>query len=120
RDVQWWLDVAGILDQKFDEVDDLVRARRVPSPQLVGSPGRETLDLNALMARGVSVVGRLVGVDGPRLQFSGALRNECAMADLKLARMLGNFDELAAHSAPHGARGAGLGEPERLAATRVE
>jgi putative flavoprotein involved in K+ transport len=120
RDIQWWLGVTGILDQKFDAVDDLVRARRVPSPQLVGSPGREMLDLNALMARGVDIVGRLVGVDGQKLQFSGTLRNECAMADLKLARMLGNFDELAAHSAPYGAWGAGLGEPERFPATRVD
>ena len=38
RDIQWWLYVAGILDQRFDAVDDLVRARRVPSPQLVGTP----------------------------------------------------------------------------------
>jgi putative flavoprotein involved in K+ transport len=115
RDIQWWLDAAGILDQKFDEVDDLVRARRVPSPQLVGSARRETLDLNALRARGVNVVGRLVGVEGQKLQFSGTLRNECAMADLKLTRLLGTFDALAAHSA----FGAGLGAPERFAATRV-
>ena len=40
RDIQWWLYVAGILDQRFDAVDDLVRARRMPSPQLIGTPER--------------------------------------------------------------------------------
>ena len=113
RDIQWWLGAAGILDQRFDEVEDLVRARRVPSPQLIGAA--RTLDLNALTARGVRLVGRLVGLDGAIARFSGALRNECAMADLKLARMLDNFDALAARGtldAP--------GEPERFAATRVE
>src|SRR5690606_4616745 len=58
-DIQWWLDAVGILDERYDEVDDIVRARRVPSPQLVGTPERATLDLNALSERGVELVGRL-------------------------------------------------------------
>jgi len=116
RDIQWWLYVAGILDQRFDAVEDLVRARRVPSPQLIGTPERATLDLNALTDRGVQVVGRLVGIDGRRLQFSGTLRNECAMADLKLGRMLDNFDALADASSV----GDMLGTPQRYAATRID
>jgi putative flavoprotein involved in K+ transport len=96
RDVQWWLEGVGILDERHDEVDDLVRARRVPSPQLMGSPERRTLDLNALLEQGVDVVGRLVGIDGSRLQFSGSLGNHCAMADLKLDRLLERFDAWAA------------------------
>jgi putative flavoprotein involved in K+ transport len=113
RDIQWWLTHAGLLDQRFDAVEDLVRARRVPSPQLIGAP--RSLDLNALTARGVRIVGRLVGLDGSTARFSGALRNECAMADLKLARMLDNFDVLAAQGAMEV-----RGDPERFAATRVE
>ena len=116
RDIQWWMDTAGILDQRIDAVDDPVRARRIPSPQLVGTPARQTLDLNALMDGGVDVVGRLVGVDGAKLQFSGNLRNECAMADLKQARLLDSFDALAARSA----FGADLTASERFAATRVD
>ena len=38
RDVLWWMDAAGIWDQRYDEIDDLTRARRLPSPQLVGTP----------------------------------------------------------------------------------
>ena len=52
RDVLWWMDASGVWDQRYDEVDDLTRARRLPSPQLVGTPERTTLDLNALSATG--------------------------------------------------------------------
>ena len=48
RDILWWMDASGVWDQRYDEVDDLQRARRLPSPQLVGTPERTTLDLNAL------------------------------------------------------------------------
>ena len=30
RDIEWWMDAAGVLDERYDEVDDIVRARRVP------------------------------------------------------------------------------------------
>ena len=52
RDIHWWMDAAGVLDERYDEVDDIVRARRVPSMQLAGSPERATFDLNALTSGG--------------------------------------------------------------------
>ena len=95
RDVLWWMDASGVWDQRYDEVDDLTRARRLPSPQLVGTPDRTTLDLNALAAMGVELVGRLAAVRDGRALFSGGLRNVCSLADLKLERLLGVFDEWA-------------------------
>ncbi len=91
RDILWWLDATGLLDQRYDEVDDLVRARNVSSMQLVGSPGR-TVDLNALSSAGVRLVGRLAGVDSGVAQFSGSLPNVCALADLKLGRLLNSIE----------------------------
>ena len=64
RDVLWWMDASGVWDQRYDEVEDLTRARRLPSPQLVGTPERATLDLNALTRDGRRA-GRSLGV-GPR------------------------------------------------------
>lgn len=92
RDIQWWMNVAGVLDQAYEQVDDIVRARRVPSPQLVGSAEHPALDLNLLRQLGTRIVGRLVGVDDGRAQFAGSLHNLCAMADLKLRRLLDTFD----------------------------
>ena len=57
RDIHWWMDRAGVLDERYDEVDDIVRARALPSLQLAGSPERATLDLNALLGIGVELVG---------------------------------------------------------------
>ncbi|MGE0766467.1 MAG: NAD(P)-binding domain-containing protein [Hyphomicrobiaceae bacterium] len=99
RDIDWWMDVMGLMDVRYDEIDDLDRARRLPSPQLIGTPGRETIDLNALRAAGVEIVGRLVGLDGAVAKFSGALRNHCALADLKMNRLLSSIDAWVASNA---------------------
>jgi putative flavoprotein involved in K+ transport len=95
RDIHWWMEAAGVLDERYDEVDDIVRARRVPSMQLGGSPERATFDLNALTDIGVQLVGRLAGIRDGHAQFSGSLRNKCALADLKLDRLLDTVDEWA-------------------------
>jgi putative flavoprotein involved in K+ transport len=115
RDVLWWMDASGVWDQRYDEVDDLTRARRLPSPQLVGTPGRATLDLNALAALGVELVGRLAAVRDGRALFSGGLRNVFALADLKMNRLLGTFDDWATASG----RDAEVNSPERCEPTRV-
>ena len=91
-DIQRWMDAVGVLDERYDVVDDIARARRVPSPQLIGSPTRADLDLNALRVRGVQIVGRFVGISAGKAQFSGSLRNDCAMADLKMRRLLDRID----------------------------
>jgi putative flavoprotein involved in K+ transport len=92
-DIMWWLDAAGILDERYDEVDDIVRARNVASFQLVGSPSRSTIDLNGLQRIGVRLVGRLGGVTANgTAQFSGSLPNQCTLADLKLGRLLDTLD----------------------------
>jgi putative flavoprotein involved in K+ transport len=92
RDIQWWLLASGVLDQRIEEMDDPMRARRLPSPQLVGSAERSTLDLNAVVQQGVEVCGRLAGIRGKRALFSGSLHNVCALADLKMNRLLDGFD----------------------------
>ncbi len=97
-DIQWWMDAMGLLDERIEDVDDLVRVRSTPSLQLVGSPERRDLDLNTLTANGVTVRGRLVGTRGSRAQFSGSLANVCALADLKLGRLLDRIDDYAAAS----------------------
>jgi putative flavoprotein involved in K+ transport len=115
RDVLWWMDASGVWDQRYDEVEDLTRARRLPSPQLVGTPERTTLDLNALASMGVELVGRWAAVRDGSALLSGGLRNVFALADLKLERLLDTFDEWALTSG----RAAAVGFPERFAPTRV-
>src|SRR5262245_844876 len=61
KDLEWWMDAAGVLDERYDQLDDIARARRVPSLQLAGTPDRSTLDLNVLSDIGVKLVSRLAG-----------------------------------------------------------
>ena len=92
-DIHWWMDQVGVLGERIGDVDDVQRARRTPSLQLIGSPDRRDLDLNAVAAVGVDVRGRLAGVRGTIAQFSGSLANMCALADLKQRRLLDRIDE---------------------------
>jgi putative flavoprotein involved in K+ transport len=115
RDVLWWLDASGVWGQRYDELEDLTRARRLPSPQLVGTPERATLDLNALTSMGVELVGRWAAVRDGHALFSGGLRNMFSLADLKMNRLLGTFDEWART----GGYDAEVDPPERFAPTRV-
>jgi putative flavoprotein involved in K+ transport len=117
KDLEWWMDAAGVLDERYDEVDDIARARRVPSLQLAGTPDRSTLDLNALTEIGVKLVGRLAGIseDG-KPQFAGSLRNMCALSDLKMGRLLDQIDKWARENGFDDA----AEPPYRLPPTRVE
>ena len=78
------------------------------------SPERTTLDLNALSAAGVEIVGRLAAVRDGRALFSGGLRNQFALADLKMNRLLDSFDEWA-----RGAPDFAVGPPERFEPTHA-
>ncbi len=116
RDILWWLDRAGIADERYDEVDDIVRARCLPSPQLVGTPEKSTLDLNAMTGKGVKLVGRLMGFNNDVAQFSGSLKNVCALADLKMNRLLDTIDEWVEDNAD----APSFDPPQRFDATRVD
>ena len=96
RDIHWWMDALGQLDERYDEVDDIDRARRLASLQLVGSPEHRTLDLNALVAAGVVPVGKLLRASGTTAQFSGGVAHLATGADLKQERLLDRIDELVA------------------------
>ena len=98
RDIQYWMDAAGVLDERYDEVDDIRRARGVPSPQLVGSHDRRDLNLNVLQRGGVRMAGRFAAIRDGKAQFSGSLRNVCKLADLKMNRLLDRIDAYIARS----------------------
>jgi len=110
-DILWWMEEAGVLGERWTEMDDLVRARSIPSMQLTG--GGDTLDLNALTGRGARLAGRLQAIRGRRLLFSGSLRNVCALADLKMERLLDTLDAWALEN------GVDAPPPERFPRTAV-
>lgn len=95
RDIMWWLDRAGILDETEGSVYDVETSRQAPSFQLVGRPDHATLNLDSLRRAGVIVVGRLASIDGHRLRFDDDLVKTTAAADVKLASLLSRLDRAA-------------------------
>jgi putative flavoprotein involved in K+ transport len=64
----------------------------------------------------VKLVGRLGGIsENGKAQFSGSLRNMCALSDLKMRRLLDRIDEWAQKNSFDVA----AGPPHRLPPTRV-
>ena len=70
----------------------------------------------AQRSSGVRLVGRLGRIADGVAQFSGSLANMCALADLKMNRLLDRFDEWAATSGVD----AELEPPQRFEPTQVE
>ncbi len=94
RDIYWWLDAIGQLDERYDEVDDIDRARRHASVQVVGNDEARDLDLNQPAGRrrprGRPSDGRRRTTRRSARAGSRAL---VANADLKEARLLRRIDE---------------------------
>lgn len=116
RDIKWWMDVVGVLDEFYEDVDNIDRVRNVPSLQLAGSDDRRNVDVNALTNVGVEIVGRLASISEGKAQFSGSLPNLCQMADLKMNRLLDRIDEWVAEHMGEGE----VDPPHRFEPTRVE
>jgi len=98
RDILWWLDRLGVLNQGADSVQDLQRSRRQPSLQLVGRPDHASLDLMALHSRGVRLIGRVRDIDGHRVCLDDDLLATTAAADIKMAEILSRIDQFIART----------------------
>lgn len=94
KDIFWWLDISKLATEYTGDVLDRLRLQNLPSPQLTGSNLMPIFDLTHLSKKGVKLVGKLSGVSNGNYQFSGALKNTCKLADLKLNRLLDKFDSL--------------------------
>lgn len=112
HDILWWMDRIGVLDERCAEVKDIARARAQPSMQLVGDPERRSLDLGALHARGVRVLGRTAAAEGAVLRLRDDLAETTGAAQRTLERLLARIDAAAdAMGAP--------AEPEALRPIRL-
>lgn len=101
KDIFWWLQQIGALDDAVDAHPYAAQARRSPSLQLVGSPDRRDLDLPACRAAGVTLTGRLVWADGARVWFAPTLHDSVEASEARLHRTLDRIDD---HVDRHGLR----------------
>jgi putative flavoprotein involved in K+ transport len=93
RDIWFWLDAIGNLDERIDAFPAPGAARRAPSLALTGTNGGEELDLGRLSDLGVVVAGRLRGFDGGRGLFADDLESHVADSDRRLRPVLARIDQ---------------------------
>ena len=92
RDIMWWLDQYGILEDDAVTASELEAARWQPSMQLVGRPERSNLDLRVLRDLGVRLVGRAAGIDNGVLQLNNNLTEAVAGSHARMERLLKRID----------------------------
>jgi putative flavoprotein involved in K+ transport len=92
RDILWWLDRMGVLDERADQVADMRTSRDQPSLQLVGTPDRRDLDLVSLLRTDVRLVGRALDGNGHTVHLDDDLVENTVAADVKLARLVERID----------------------------
>lgn len=93
HDILWWFDQLGLLRQDVGTVHDVSTSRNQPSLQLVGRPDHATLDLQALAAAGVRLVGHVLRTNGRHVKLDDDLAATAAAADYKLASIRRRIDE---------------------------
>lgn len=80
RDYYWWLEMGGWYEKTAEDVA-LSRRRDSVSPALTGTPEHRDLDLRELHSRGVSLLGRAVGVEGGGFALRTDLAETLATGD---------------------------------------
>ena len=92
-DSMWWLDQMGVFDKSIDAMADPQAAPRTPSLQIVGSSPPKDVNLPALQATGIDLVGRVMSIDGTRIEMADDLAATTAKADASLQHLLGRIDQ---------------------------
>jgi putative flavoprotein involved in K+ transport len=92
RDIMWWLDQYGILDDDAATAADLRVASSQPSMQLVGRPERSNLDLGVLRDIGVRIIGRAAGAQDGVLHINNNLAEAVAGSQSRMERVLRRID----------------------------
>jgi putative flavoprotein involved in K+ transport len=81
RDVVAWLDEMGYYARGVDQFDDVDAVRFRVNHYVTGRDGGRDIDLRKFANEGMQLYGRLVGIDGSRLEFKPDLRANLDHAD---------------------------------------
>ena len=93
RDTLAWLAESGWMEQRPQDLPDPAMVQWA-QPQISGvGPRGHSVSLQSLAARGVTLLGRLVGGDGRRARFGSDLPDHIRFADEGSARMRKHVDE---------------------------
>ena len=80
RDIFWWLDQTGFLDQTVDKLPS-PKARFGPNPHVSGADGGHTLNLHQFARDGVTLLGRLRDARDGKISLAPNLKETLAKVD---------------------------------------
>src|SRR5215468_7682374 len=80
KDANWWFAQMGQYDRKVGELPS-PRAKFAGKPHISGTRGGHTINLHQFARNGVTLLGRLVGVEGHRIVLVPDLQENLAKAD---------------------------------------
>jgi putative flavoprotein involved in K+ transport len=87
RDLVWWALETGFLDQAVESLPD-PRARLFANVVATGQGGGHDLHLRTLRAMGVTLLGHLIGAEGPRARFAPDLAQTVAWGDERHVQLM--------------------------------
>jgi putative flavoprotein involved in K+ transport len=80
KDANWWFTRMGQYNRKVSELPS-PKAKFAGKPHISGTKGGHTINLHQFARDGVTLLGRLKGVEGKVLRFKGDLYDNLAAAD---------------------------------------
>ena len=91
HDIVWWLIESGFMDRTPDTLPSPA-ARLVGNPQLSGHGGGHDLNFRTLHEKGIELLGRFAGAEGPTLHFADDLAASVDFGDARWADIRGFID----------------------------
>jgi len=88
KDILYWMDAMGAFNAKADPAEE----RKMPPPQLVGTPENQNLDLGGLQKKGVLLVGRATSAQDYQVCFANDLKTNVQTADAQMMELLARID----------------------------
>lgn len=92
RDINHWIECMGGFDRTFADPADPVERYRA-NPHCSGKNGGHAINLRALAARGITLMGRVTDADGDRLRFAPDLAANVAAADRASRELMRAVDD---------------------------
>lgn len=91
RDLFRWFETIGFFQRPVEALDDPAE-RLAPNPHASGKRGGHTINLHRFARDGITLVGRLTGIDGTTARFAPDLHDNLAKADTFAGEVRGLID----------------------------
>jgi putative flavoprotein involved in K+ transport len=95
KDANWWFARMGQYDRKVSELPS-PKAKFSGKPHISGTKGGHTINLHQFARDGVTLLGRLAGVEGDIVRLKGDLHDNLATADRAEAEFVKAVDSYVA------------------------